>query len=154
MSGALSPMNRRLSLGMLMLVCLALGTQGAFVSAQVNARPAAVMLVATLETLSLGVSQNVSLNERTSKFETVQEQSLHVIANWAVPARLTTFRLEVLAPGKLPGEQAHVLWQQPAGESNRPDSLVKVMQIENSLVGMPSKKEGVSSLMTFQIEAL
>lgn len=128
---------------------MALGILENSESAQVNSRPAAVILVATLESVSVGVALNAPLESHSLGI-----QDLRVTANWAVPARLTTFQLVVFAPGEALIGSGRVLWQQPAGATNCADSLVKVVRVGEIKQGLPRKDASVASPTTFQIEAL
>ena len=121
-------------------------------SAQLNARPAAVQLVATLEILSLAIapSREAPQNSSVSPFR------VDITTSWAIPAHLTTLRLIALHAGPSANAAETTLWTKPAGLTNRADSFVQSLVFrENSFSDTPARQPSFATQnVTLQIEAL
>ncbi|HTB96504.1 MAG TPA: hypothetical protein VK716_05815 [Terracidiphilus sp.] len=131
--------------GSLTLACVPSAT------AQLNARPAAVGLVATLESVSLGIAPS----RASAQFLPLSPSGFAVTASWAVPAHLTTLRVIARAPGASEHSEGITLWAEPAGLTNRPDSRVQAVSLPATNSLTPEKQlPSAPRNITLQLEAL
>lgn len=92
---------------------------------QLNARPASVVLLATLESLSMGVEPAHTPGEMAA---TVAPR-IAVTASWALPANLTTLHLVELRHGTGVSDSGFTIWSQSSGDSNRPSMRAERLSV-------------------------
>jgi hypothetical protein len=104
-------------------IVLFFGCAAAPVPAQLNARPASVVLVATLESLSMGVAPT------SAQPVSAGMPHLAVTTSWALPANLTTLHLVQLSPDMDLTSGGFTIFSQSSGDSNRASSRAEVLEV-------------------------
>jgi len=107
--------------------------------AQLNSRPASVVLVATLESLSMGVGQEQAYVQPIAPVT----PQLAVTASWALPANLTTLRLMRVTPQAESSSEGVTVWSQSSGATNRAGSRSEVLEIPS---GAPEAAQEIPDL--------
>jgi len=116
--------HRRQTIGGLILLSALLSFSALPAAAQLNARPAGVLLVATLESVSLGAVPSPLPMRASASSSLAVTQGLSITATWAVPAHLTTLRLLTCAASVTCDSTGLPVWS-AAIISNRPGSHIE-----------------------------